>query len=287
MKKLLVLVTVLMTGFAVMACDIAGDDRVELGYVNWAEGVAMNYVIEAILEDEMGYDVTSRMADVGPIFQSLANGNTDAFVDAWLPVTHQNYIEEYGDDIADLGYNFEGARIGLVVPDYVYAEVQSIADLNDFVEQFDGRIIGIDAGAGIMSAADAAIAESGYDLDFELLTGTDPLMVIELQQAINAGEWIVVTGWEPHYKFADFDLEFLEDPEGIFGDVEAIHTVARNDLADDMPDVAQLLENFYLTSEQMAGLMAMFQEHGEDLSEAEIARLWTAENDDLVQSWLP
>ena len=283
MKKLLALVTVLVGAIALSACDTG--DRVELGYVNWAEGVAMNYVVEAILEDEMGYEVRSRMADVGPIFESLSNGDTDAFVDAWLPVTHQHYLNEYGDSIDDLGYNFEGARIGLVVPSYVYDEVQSIADLNDFVENFDGDIIGIDAGAGIMSATEDAITE--YGLNFELLTGSDPLMVIELQEAIENEEWIIVTGWEPHHKFAEFDLEFLEDPEGIFGDIEAIHTVARDGLAEDMPDVAALLENMYFDSETLAGLMGMFQEYGDTHSEADIARMWIDENRDLVESWLP
>ena len=283
MKKLLTLVMILAGGIALSACDTS--ERVELGYVNWAEGVAMNYVVEAILEDEMGYLVRSRMADVGPIFESLSNGDTDAFVDAWLPVTHQNYMNEYGDSIEDLGYNFEGARIGLVVPDYVYDEVQSIADLNDFVENFDGDIIGIDAGAGIMSAAETAV--DVYDLDFTVLTGSDPLMVIELREAIANEEWIIVTGWEPHHKFAEFDLKFLEDPEGVFGDIEAIHTVARQGLSDDLPEVAALLENMYFDSETLAGLMGMFQEYGDTHSEAEIARMWIEENRTLVESWLP
>ena len=47
------------------------------------------------------------------------------------------------------------SRIGLVVPDYV--DIHSIAQLNANKEKLGGEIIGIDAGAGIMHAADMAI----------------------------------------------------------------------------------------------------------------------------------
>lgn len=68
---------------------------VRLVYVNWAEGVAMTHLVQAILEDRMGYEVKTTMADVAPVFASLANGDADAFLDGWLPVTHQSYMERF------------------------------------------------------------------------------------------------------------------------------------------------------------------------------------------------
>ena len=283
MKKLFALMIALVFAFTLAGCE-DGENKVELGYVNWAEGVAMNYLAHAILEDELGYDVESRMADAGPIYGSLGSGNTDAFLDAWYPFTHQDYREQYGELIEDLGYNFEGAKIGLVVPTYV--DIDTIAELQEHADKFDNTITGIDPGAGIMAAADNAITEYGLT-DMTLQTSSGPVMVQALDNAIENGDWIVVTGWEPHFKFADYDLKFLEDPEGVFGESENIHTVARAGLSEDMPDVAEFLTNFYLTSEELAGLMGMMNEHGDDYSELEIARMWMEENDDLVQSWLP
>lgn len=107
----------------------AGDNKdLEMVYVNWAEGIAMTNLAKAILEDELGYTVSLTMADVAPVFTSLASGDKDVFLDAWLPVTHESYMEEYGDNVVDLGVNYEGARIGLVVPAYV--TVDSIAEMN-------------------------------------------------------------------------------------------------------------------------------------------------------------
>ena len=274
----------LTAAFTLAACGGDDSETVELGYVNWAEGVAMNYLAHAILEDEMGYDVTSRMADAGPIYGSLASGNTDAFLDAWYPFTHAQYRDDHGDNIEDLGYNFEGAKIGLVVPAYV--EIDTIAELQEYADQFDNEIIGIDPGAGIMAAAEDAL--DVYNLtDIDLQTSSGPVMVQALDNAIENGDWVVVTGWEPHFKFADYDLKFLEDPEGVFGDSENIHTVARAGLSEDKPDVAEFLENFYLTSEELGDLMGMMNDYADDYTELEIARMWMEENDELVQSWLP
>ena len=132
MKKLLALLLSLTFVFAIAACDTTDDNgeeqkTVSIDYVNWAEGVAMTYFAAAILEDYMDYEVELTMADPGIVFSAIAQGDADFFLDAWLPVTHQSFMETYGDDIEDLGLNFDGARIGLVVPAYV--DIDSIEDL--------------------------------------------------------------------------------------------------------------------------------------------------------------
>lgn len=149
----------------------------------------------------------------------------------------------------------------------------------------EGVIVGIDPGAGIMSATDTAI--DTYGLDYELEASSGPVMMTELAQAYENEDFVVVTGWEPHYMFADYDLKFLEDPEGVFGSVENIHTVARLDIRDDLPDVATFLENFYMDSVQLGGLMGDMNEFSDDMTNLEIARQWMSENTDLYQAWIP
>ena len=221
------------------------------------------------------------MADVAPIFTALSSGDQDAFMDAWLPVTHASYMEEYGNDVDDLGYNFEKAKIGLVVPAYV--GIDSIDQLNDVKDDFGGEIIGIDSGAGIMGATETALET--YDLDYELIPGSGPAMTAALGTAIEDEEAIVVTGWAPHWKFARWDLKFLEDPEGVYGAEENIHTITRKGLGDDMPEVAQFLENFYMDSQQLGSLMGEIADSDEDPDA--VAKAWMEANEDLVNSWIP
>jgi len=290
MKKLIVLMLAgimcfgLLTGCSQGSTNTGEDSKqtVNLAYVNWSEGIAMTNLAAVILEDKMGYDVKMTMTDVAPLFTSMASGNTDAFLDSWLPVTHKSYMDQYGDNLEDLGYNFENAKIGLVVPAYV--DIDSIDELNSVKDQFDSTIIGIDSGAGIMSATETAIEE--YGLDYSLMPGSGPTMTAALKKAIDTNKYIVVTGWAPHWKFARWDLKFLDDPQGVFGEAEYIHTLARKGLSEDMPEVAQFLTNFYLTDAELGDLMGLIAEN-EDQDPKDLARNWMNEHEELVNSWIP
>ncbi len=283
MKKtlLVVLLLIVATGLLV-GCGQQQEEKkeVNLGYVNWAEGIAMTHLAQAVIEDEFDYDVTTTMADVGPTFQGLSTGDIDAFMDAWLPVAHQSYIDKLGDDIVRLGTNFTGARIGLVVPEYV--EANSITELNDYVDKFDGEIIGIDAGAGIMKTTRQAIED--YDLDFELLEGSGAAMTASLKTAVDKNEWIIVTGWKPHWKFARWDLKFLDDPDGVYGKTETIYTYSREGLEEDLPEVTSFLKNFEMNINQLGDLMGAIADSDEE--PVEVARQWKEEHTDLINSWL-
>lgn len=254
---------------------------VKLGYVNWSEGIAMTNLAAAVLEDEMGYKVELTMADVAPVFTSVASGNTDAFMDVWLPVTHEDYMKEYGDKLEDLGVSYENALIGLAVPSYV--SINSIEELNANKDQFGGEIIGIDSGAGIMKATDKAIAD--YGLDYKVLPGSGPTMTAALKKAIDANKPIVVTGWKPHWMFARWDLKVLEDPKGVYGAAENIHIVARKDLSKDMPEVVDFLKNFKMSEQELGDLMGAIEDKGGE--PLDVAREWAKEHQDLIKGWIP
>lgn len=254
---------------------------VKLGYVNWAEGIAMTNLAKAVLEEKMGYDVKMTMGDAGIIYTSLADGDNDAFLDAWLPITHKDYLERYKDDIENLGTNFKSARIGLVVPKYM--NINSIEELNNIKDKIDGKIIGIDPGAGIMKATDKAIKE--YGLDLEILEGSGATMTAMLKEAIDSKKNIVVTGWNPHWKFARWELKFLEDPKKVYGEVEHIDTIARKGFEKDMPDVANFLKNFQMTDEELGSLMGEIADSDKDA--LEVAKEWMNKHEELVNSWIP
>ncbi len=259
---------------------LASNGTVRLGYVLWDSEIASTNVVAAVLEDKLGYDVEMIAVDAGPMWTGIAQGEFDAIVAAWLPATHEAYYSRVWQDVENLGPNLHGAKIGLVVPAYV--TIDSIEELNAHRSRFQGRIVGIDPGAGLMRATDAAI--EAYGLNFTLQDGSDAAMTAELGRAIRAGEWIVVTGWTPHWKFAQWDLKYLEDPKGIFGASETINTIVAKDLRERMPEVYEFLDRFYWTPEDMATVMMYIRE---GMSEAEAARRWIAENPEKVEAWLP
>ncbi|MFN2338361.1 MAG: glycine betaine ABC transporter substrate-binding protein [Gammaproteobacteria bacterium] len=253
-------------------------NEIDLVYVEWASEVASTNVIRVVLE-KAGFDVNMTSVSAAAMWQSVATGDQDAFVAAWLPTTHGHYLERVADQVEDLGPNLEGTRIGLVVPAYV--EIDSIEELNRHADRFQGRIIGIDPGAGIMSTTEQAIEEYGLNLD--LLEGSDATMTGALRDAIRNQEWVVVTGWTPHWKEGRWELKYLEDPKGIYGGEEYIHTIVRAGLRDDMPKAHAILDRFHWTPTQMAELMVMNEEGGKPYDNA---RRWLDANPELLQQWL-
>lgn len=252
---------------------------VHIGYVSWAEGIAMTHLAKVILEERMDYEVNLTLADPAPIFASLAEGNLDFFLDAWLPHTHSNHMDEYGDVVNDLGYNYEGARIGLVVPQYV--DLTTIPDLSDADGMFGGTITGIDAGAGIMAATRNAIDE--YDLDLQLVTSSGAAMTASLSDAVQSEKPIVVTGWKPHWMFSRWQLKFLDDPRKVYGEEENIHTIGRPGVSRDLPELVSFFRRFQFTDQQIGTLMDAINQGA---SEEAAAREWMSEHADLIDGWL-
>jgi len=114
-----------------------------------------------------------------------------------------------------------------------------------------------------------------------LLDSSTAGMVIELGESIDKEEPIIIVGWNPHWKFASYDLKYLDDPQGIFGEVESINTIVRTDLQEDMPEAYEIFDRFYWEPEDMESVMLVAQ----DASFEEAALEWIDDNQDKVDEW--
>ncbi len=260
----------------------------KLSYVNWTEGVAYTNVAKVVLEKEMGYEVEITKMDVAEAFKSIADGSQDAFMEVWLPILHKDYVDNYGDQIVDLTAVYDGTYSGLVVPQYVYdAGLTSLNDLSTSTvkSNLESEIHGINPGSGIMMTLNEKIVPE-YDLDDYTIQSeeTTSLMLDTLGTAIENNEWIVATLWRPHWAFAEWDLKFLDEPEGIWGE-GSIHIFGRSGLADDKPELKEFLEDMSLTNAQLSDLMLQIAT-SEDSNEV-VAEKWVEENEDVVQAWIP
>lgn len=261
------------------SCANKNQKEIKITYVNWLESIAFSNIAKKVFEGQ-GYKVTLMNADVAPVFASLSRKKADIFMNVWTPKTHKNYLEKYGDKLEFINQNFDNARIGLVVPEYV--TINNISELSDSKEKFKNEITGIDAGAGIMIATQKVIKD--YDLDFKLLTSSEPAMIAAMKRAIQQKKWIVITGWMPHWMFAKFDLKFLNDDKGVYGEAEKIQTYAWKGFSEKDPFAAKLLKNIHFTNDQMSTLLKTFEETD---NEGEAAQKWIDENSELVDSWIP
>ncbi|AKB85070.1 glycine betaine ABC transporter substrate-binding protein [Methanococcoides methylutens] len=253
-------------------------ETIVLGYPPWDDTRANTFVIKQVLESE-GYEVETVNADLGAIFQGVAQGDIDVFAGAWLPTTQGTYWERYEDDLDYVNNISTGAKIGLVVPTYV--TIDSIDELNENSEKFEGVIQGIEPGAGIMATTEVALEE--YDLDYVLSASSTVGMATELQDSIDNEEWMVVTLWQPHWTFARMDLKFLEDPKNIYGEGDNIVLLARNGLSEDKPEAYAILARYEMDMTDIASIMIDL-EQGMDQEEA--AAKWIENNPEKVNEWL-
>jgi glycine betaine/proline transport system substrate-binding protein len=257
-----------------------GDKSLTIGYIPWDEDIAVTHVWKQVLEDK-GYEVEMKQLDVAPTFVGLSQGDIDLFFDAWLPTTHSDYWDQYGDEVEDIGVWYDNAKLTIAVPEYV--DAQSIADLKGNAETFDGRIVGIEPGAGLTRITkDEAMPTYGLD-DYKLLTSSTSAMLSELKKATNNQEPIVVTLWRPHWAYEAFPIRDLEDPEGAMGEAEEIHTLAREGFGEEFPEVTAMLKKFSMDDEQLGSLENLtLREHQKDPAKG--AEIWLKDNPDFVKS---
>jgi len=264
--------------------DNGGGDTsgpITLGYIaSWTDGLSTAYLLDNRLT-AMGYEVEHEpLSEAGVLYAGLAEGDIDMFPSAWPEVTHADYMTEYGDSIEDLVAYYEGAVLNLSVPSYV--DITSIDELAGQAERFGGRIVGIEPGAGLTGATqDDVIPGYGLD-DFELVTSSTPAMLTELGNAIDAQEDIVVTLWSPFWAMSAYDVKPLEDPEGLFGEPEALHHLGRKGFAADYPDAAEWIAGATMSDEEFGSLEDMVVNQFEEGEEAEAVTKWLEENPDVL-----
>ncbi|RZI83389.1 MAG: glycine betaine ABC transporter substrate-binding protein [Pseudomonas sp.] len=263
-----------------MSAGQAMAKEVSIGYVDgWADSVATTNVAAEVIKEKLGYDVKLQAVAAGIMWQGVATGKLDAILSAWLPVTHGEYWAKNKDKVVDFGPNFKDAKIGLIVPEYVKAS--SIADLKTDTS-FKQKIVGIDAGSGVMIKTEQAIKD--YDLTgYKLQASSGAGMTAELGRAEKKQESIAVTGWVPHWMFAKWKLKFLEDPKGVFGAAETVNSIGSKDLEKKAPEVAAFLKKFQWQSKDEIGEVMLAIQDGTKPEQA--AKDWVAKHPERVAEW--
>ena len=262
---------------------VAQRDDLRLGWSPWADAEVVSLMAEQLIETHYDVPVERVMADIGIQYQSVARGDLDLMLMAWLPGTHRDYWERVRDQVLDLGPMYSG-KLGWVVPDYVPAnELNSISDLRDptLAKRFGNRVQGIDPGSGLNQASEQAL--KSYRLaDIELISASSAAMTAVLAQAIREQRWVVVTSWTPHWMFARYQLRFLEDPQGVFGGTERIHAVARLGLDKQFPQVTDFLNRFHIPDQELSAVLL----NAQNTSAEEAVMSYIKLHPERVRYWL-
>lgn len=268
----------------VLADSDKSSATIKIGWTAWADAEFVTKLAQQLIETRTDHAVKLQMAAIGIQYQGVANGDLDAMMMAWLPDSQADYWQRFKDEVDDLGIIYDGARLGWVVPDYISRDqLASISDLkkSEVREKLDGRIQGIDPGAGIMQLSEKTL--DAYDLrdDYRLTSASGAAMTAALKRAQDDRQWIVVTGWTPHWMMGRWNLRFLDDPERTLGEPQHVNVLARKGFAQDYPQVAVMLKNMYIPLDELQ--KAMYD--AQDSSTQAAVERYIANHAERVDGW--
>ena len=287
------LLTLLKTSLLLLIAGVLGADcgfgsggELTLGYLGWDENVANSYLTKVLLEEELGYDnVELKLADdVRPLYKDLIEGETDAFLDAWMP-NHEQFVEEGRGRIgaSKEAWYVDPTRYGIAVPDYMQ-DVRSISDLDS---SGTDMITGLEPGTVLMKKIQTDVVPR-YHLQSNLVEATTPAMLAELEQAYSMKEPFVFLAWSPHWMNQEYEFRYLSDPKNAMGSVDApqtLHSVTREGLAEDEPAAYALINAMRLNEDQIGSLELVINE-AEDPEAGVRQWLEVRENRELVRPWI-
>ncbi|RKD22726.1 glycine/betaine ABC transporter substrate-binding protein [Ammoniphilus oxalaticus] len=269
-----------IAGLVLAGCGGAGTDdaTITIGETPWTSTVPPTYIAKQILED-MGYEVKVQAAEAGVVYTGLSNGDIDVFMDAWLPDTHKEYMDKYGDKIDITSLSYPDGELGLVVPTYL-EDINSVEDLIGKEDLFGNQIIGIDEGAGITETSREVI--EGYDLDLDYAVSSESAMLAQAKKSIRTEEPILFVGWRPHTMFIDLDLKILDDPKGFFKTSD-VNVVTHKGFAEKAPEAYAFLSKWSIPVDDIE---RMISEMDEGATKEEVAKKWIEENEDKVKEMI-
>lgn len=227
---------------------------IKLGFIpSWTDGLSTAYLLKNELEAR-GYKVTmTELSEAAPLYAGLAKGDVDIYPSAWPEVTHAAYMKQYGADLEDLDTYYSNAKLTMAVPDYV--DVKSIADLPSHAAEFNGKVIGIEPGAGLTKITKEKVFPAyGLNANYTLVLSSTTAMLAQLKKAVADKKPIVVTLWRPFWANNAFPVRDLEDPKGALGKTEGLHFLAHKGFSAKFPEVAALIGKIKLDDAQYGSL---------------------------------
>lgn len=267
------------------AASLGTAQEIKFGYVEWPEAVMKTHVVSDVLE-AMGFETTMQSLSVPLVLKGVSTGDLDVFLETWLP-SMDSMVTPYLEDgsLTMSAHNLDGTLYRAAVPTYVFdAGVTSIADLEANAEQFSREYYGIEPGNDGNEIMRKAIEADTYGLEnWKLVESSEQGMLQMVERATERGDWIVFSGWQPHWMNTAFDISYLDDPEDIWGGEGYVATVANTQYLEANPNLARFLEQFAVTTETQSGWIEDYGHQGRDPEE--VADEWIRANLATVKGW--
>ncbi|MFT0531348.1 glycine betaine ABC transporter substrate-binding protein [Castellaniella hirudinis] len=262
---------------AMVSSAHAAKATIAMGTMSWEDLTPITYITKNLLE-KAGYDVkVTEFSELGIAYAALAKGDVQIMASQinYAAQDHWNRNKSRLEKLSPVSF---GLYQAIAVPDYV--TIDSMTQLNDHVDQFGGKIIGIEPGSGLMRDADNAV--KAYDLKYKLITGSTAGMTAALKSAVDRKEWVAVTLWDPTWMMMKYNMKFLKDPQEVFPGPQAYYWIGKKGFAAEHPEVREALAGIYVPLSAIAEINNGMND-GQTVQQASEA--WIGKNADRVKRW--
>ena len=294
-----------VNGLALAGNVPESSDPIKVIKNDWTGQLFSTEVMGELLK-EMGYNIEYVSAGALPQHPGIAQGNIHINTEVWT----NNVGDLYPDFVAkgeivvvgDLGLD---PKEGWVYPPYMEEKCPGLPNymaLYECQQAFataatfpNGRVITYPADWGTRSRDLVASLEMPLE---PIPGGSEGAMMAELKSAYAAQDPILMMIWQPHWIFADLDLNFVEwnpvDGECIEETQQketacgfqqaAVHKVVWGGFEAKWPAAFKMVSNFKLTNEDENWAIFEVDNNGRDVED--VAKEWLKTNEALWRPWI-
>jgi glycine betaine/proline transport system substrate-binding protein len=266
-------------------------DSVRFAVPAWP-GVTVKTALTSQLLEALGYEVRQQELGSTITYEAMNQDEIDAFMAAWLPAQNSMYntAMERGT-IKDLGNNVDGARLGFAVPSYAYDAGFTSAEQftnEQFAERVGRTVYSIEVGSGMSDLLNEAADNDVYGLsDWRLSETSTPGMLSAAADKMNRGEWVVFAGWTPHWMNIEYDIQYLDDPQNLWGEgggASDVKTLVTTEFAEANPNVTRLLDQITFSADDQSAMIYGFSY--EEREPEAVGLEWMRDNSEHVEAFL-
>lgn len=272
--------TICATAMAVALSSpaMAQDDKtIHMGTIIYEDLTPITGITKKVLEDQ-GYTVdVEEFSEWGIAYAALVRGDIELLASQTDYVAHDYWTKNMAN-LEKISPVSHGLYQAIAVPTYV--PINSLEELNANADKFDGKIIGIEAGSGLMRDATAAV--DAYGLDLTLVEGSSAAMTAALKSAVDRQEWVAVTIWDPSWMMQKFDVKFLADPKGIFPSAQSYYWIGTKGFSEKRPHAREAIASVYVPLTDITAINGAVND-GKTMDEA--VADWTVAHADLLKRW--
>ena len=288
-KRWLLAATFCTTPLLTQAAEPAQCGLIRFADVGWTDITVTTAVTRQVFS-ELGYRTQVKRLSVPDTYKAMQDGKIDVFLGNWMP-SMENDIKPYAANgsVKTLGANLIGAKYTLAVNQAAHdGGVKNFADLARFSKELGGKLYGIEPGNDGNKLIQSMIDKNAFGLQgFSLVESSENGMLAQVKRAEHLKQWVVFLGWAPHPMNNQLQMHYLDGGDEFFGPNyggATVYTNVRAGLAEQCPNVTQLLKNLRFSLEMESYLMGAIL--NKNTNPRREAKAWLKANPQTRASWL-